>query len=129
MANTTSPHMARVHLGRNKVGVHSRIISNTHHQREPEGLVPSVIMGFSISSLLMAVGRCCDFVFILRGHGWSITSGELSVEYTKSKANTKAKPRPPAAEEVIHRDISRALVLDLSGKHAVRETLPWRIVA
>jgi hypothetical protein len=43
--------------------------------------VPSVIMGFSISSLLMAGGRCCDFVFILRGHGWSITSGELSAEY------------------------------------------------
>jgi hypothetical protein len=81
MANTTSPHMARVHVGRNQVGVHSRIISNTHHQREPEGLVPSVIMGFSISSLLMAVGRCCYCVFILRRHGWSITSGELSVEY------------------------------------------------
>ena len=81
MANTTSPHMARVHLGRNQVGVHSRIISNTHHQREPEGLVPSVIMGFSISSLLMAVGRCCDSVFILRGRRWSITSGKLSVKY------------------------------------------------
>jgi hypothetical protein len=27
-----------------------------------------------------AGGRCCDFVFVLRGHGWSITSGELSVK-------------------------------------------------
>jgi len=43
-------------------------------------------------------GRCCDFVFVMRGRGWSITSGELSAEYPeghpKSKANTKSKPRP-----------------------------------
>jgi hypothetical protein len=28
--------------------------------------------------------RCCDFVFVLRGQGWSITSGELSSEYSGS---------------------------------------------
>jgi len=34
-----------------------------------------------------AGGRCCDFVFVLRGHGWSITSGELSVEYSGGARN------------------------------------------